>query len=157
MFIVTAGTIEITRTTDGIEQLVVTFGPGMFSGEGAMLTGRPVVVRIRAGEPGEVIELDRDALLSLIQTDSELSEILLRAFILGWAVGSVDLGHCPSSRQRKVSKVNWAPAPSPLPGPARVAGLFTTAGRGCATVSGGGRARPAEAGPGPVADGSGGH
>ena len=82
MFIVTAGTVEITRTTDGIEQLVVTFGPGMFSGEGAMLTGRPVVVRIRAGEPGEVIELDRDALLSLIQTDSELSEILMRAFIL---------------------------------------------------------------------------
>jgi len=82
MFLVTAGTIEVIRTTDGIEQLVVTFGPGMFSGEGAMLTGRPVVVRIRAGEPGEVIELDRDALLSLIQTDSELSEILMRAFIL---------------------------------------------------------------------------
>ena len=49
MFLVTAGTIEIIRTTDGIEQLVVTFGPGMFWGEGAMLTGRPVVVRIRAG------------------------------------------------------------------------------------------------------------
>ena len=82
MFVVTEGTIEIIRTTDGIEQLVVVFGPGMFSGEGAMLTGRPVVVRIRGGEPGEVIELDRDALLSLIQTDSELSEILMRAFIL---------------------------------------------------------------------------
>jgi thioredoxin reductase (NADPH) len=82
MFVVISGTIEITRTTDGIEQLVVTFGPGMFSGEGAMLTGRPVVVRIRAGESGEVIGLDRDALLSVIQTDSELSEILMRAFIL---------------------------------------------------------------------------
>src|SRR5205814_9259643 len=82
MFVVTSGTIEIIRSTDGIEQLVVTFGPGMFTGEGAMLTGRPVFARIRAGEPGEIIELDRDALLSIIQTDAELSEILMRAFVL---------------------------------------------------------------------------
>jgi hypothetical protein len=32
------------------------------------------------GEAGEVIEIDRDALLGLIQTDAELSEIL-RAFV----------------------------------------------------------------------------
>jgi thioredoxin reductase (NADPH) len=54
----------------------------MFSGEAALLTGRPIVVQIRATEPGEVIELTRDELLTLIQTDSELSEILMRAFIL---------------------------------------------------------------------------
>src|SRR5438874_8755718 len=53
MFVIKSGTIEIIRATDGIEQLVVTFGPGMFSGEAAMLTGRPVFARIRAGEPGE--------------------------------------------------------------------------------------------------------
>ncbi len=82
MFVVITGSIEILRMLDGMEQLVVTFGPGMFSGEGAMLTGRPVVVQIRAAEPGEVIELDRATLLSLIQTDSELSEILMRAFLL---------------------------------------------------------------------------
>ena len=33
-------------------------------------------------EPGEVIELDREQLLALVQTDAELSEILMRAFIL---------------------------------------------------------------------------
>jgi thioredoxin reductase (NADPH) len=82
MFVVVSGSIEIVRTTDGVEQLVVTFGPGMFTGEGAMLTGRRVVVQVRAGEPGDVIELDREALLSLIQTDGELSEILMRAFLL---------------------------------------------------------------------------
>ena len=37
---------------------------------------------IRASEPGEVIEVDRDKLLALVQTDAELSEILMRAFIL---------------------------------------------------------------------------
>ena len=47
-----------------------------------MLTGRPVFVRIQAGEPGEVIEVDRDVLLALIQTDPELSEIFMRAFVL---------------------------------------------------------------------------
>ena len=82
MFVVTEGTVEIIRATDGVEQLVVTFGPGMFTGEGAMLTGRPVLVRIQAGEPGEVVEVDRDVLLALVQTDGELSEILMRAFLL---------------------------------------------------------------------------
>jgi len=33
---------------------------------------------MRAGEAGEVIELDREQLLMLVQIDSELSEILMR-------------------------------------------------------------------------------
>src|SRR5258706_3273476 len=37
---------------------------------------------MRAAEAGEVIELERQQLLALVQTDSELSEILMRAFIL---------------------------------------------------------------------------
>ena len=47
-----------------------------------MLSGRRTLVRARASTSGEVIQLDRDHLLALVQTDSELSEILLRAFIL---------------------------------------------------------------------------
>ena len=47
-----------------------------------MLSGRRSLVRARASEAGEVIELDRDHLLALVQTDSELSEIIMRAFIL---------------------------------------------------------------------------
>ena len=39
-------------------------------------------VQIRAAEAGEVIEVDRNHLLALVQTDSELSDILMRAFIL---------------------------------------------------------------------------
>jgi thioredoxin reductase (NADPH) len=82
MYVVLDGTIEIIRATDGVEQLVVSFRRGMFTGEGAMLTGRPVFVRIQVGEPGEVIEVDRDVLLALIQTDPELSAIFMRAFLL---------------------------------------------------------------------------
>jgi thioredoxin reductase (NADPH) len=39
-------------------------------------------VRIRAGEAGELIEIERESLRGLVQTDSELSDIFLRAFIL---------------------------------------------------------------------------
>ena len=38
--------------------------------------------RLRATESGELIEFERDQLLALIQTDAELSEILMRAFML---------------------------------------------------------------------------
>ena len=47
-----------------------------------MLSNRPALVRARASEPGEVIELDREHFLALVQTDSQLSEIIMRAFIL---------------------------------------------------------------------------
>ena len=64
------------------ETLIAVHGPGQFTGEVNMLSGRPALVRSRASEPGEVIELDREHLLALVQTDSELSEIIMRAFIL---------------------------------------------------------------------------
>ena len=37
---------------------------------------------MRATKPGKVIELDRQHMLALVQTDAELGEILMRAFIL---------------------------------------------------------------------------
>ena len=47
-----------------------------------MITGRRALSRLRVSEPGEVLELDREQVLALVQTDAELSEILMRAFIL---------------------------------------------------------------------------
>ena len=47
-----------------------------------MLTGRRTLVRSRAAEDSEVIELTRDQLLSFVQTDPQLGEIFMRAFIL---------------------------------------------------------------------------
>src|SRR5918997_1555692 len=51
-------------------------------GEVNNLSGRPAVVRMRATKAGELIELDRQHMLALVQTDAELGEILMRAFIL---------------------------------------------------------------------------
>jgi thioredoxin reductase (NADPH) len=61
---------------------VAVFQPGMFTGEATMLSGRRGLGQIRASDSGEVIEVDREHLLALVLTDSELSDILMRAFIL---------------------------------------------------------------------------
>jgi thioredoxin reductase (NADPH) len=81
-FVVLSGEIRVLRPTAGAEALIVTQGAAQFTGEGTMLTGRRSLTRIRATEDGEVIELDREQLVSLIQTDAELSSIFMRAFVL---------------------------------------------------------------------------
>jgi len=81
-FVVTAGAVEAVRSGSAGEDVIVNHKPGQFSGELNLLTGRRGLVTIRATEPGEVIEVERDNLLALVQTDAELSEIFMRAFIL---------------------------------------------------------------------------
>jgi thioredoxin reductase (NADPH) len=81
-FVVVSGEVEIVRPSGSVETLITVHGPGQFTGEVNMLSGRPAVVRMRATRPGELIELDRQHMLSLLQTDAELGEILMRAFIL---------------------------------------------------------------------------
>lgn len=81
-FVVISGQIEIVQPTARTAEPVAVFQPGMFTGEATMLSGRRGLAHIRAVEPGEAIEVDREQLLSLVQTDSELSDIFMRAFIL---------------------------------------------------------------------------
>jgi thioredoxin reductase (NADPH) len=81
-FVVVSGEVEIVRPSGSVETLVTVHGAGQFTGEVNMLSGRPAVVRVRATKQGELIELDRQHMLSLLQTDAELGEILMRAFIL---------------------------------------------------------------------------
>src|SRR6202049_4228531 len=81
-FVVSNGEVQALRPSGETEALFITLGAGQFTGEGTMLTGRRALMRIRAITPGEVIELAREQLLGLIQTDTELSEIFMRAFIL---------------------------------------------------------------------------
>jgi thioredoxin reductase (NADPH) len=81
-FVVMSGRLEILRASGEREDIVATCAPGQFTGELNLLSGRRALVRIRAVEAGDVIEIDHEHLLSLVQTDNELSEILMRAFIL---------------------------------------------------------------------------
>jgi len=82
VFIVTEGRLEIVRPAGRSQDFVKELGPGQFTGEVGTLAGRPAFVRIRAVVPSEVTEIDREHLLSIVQTDSELSDILMRAFVL---------------------------------------------------------------------------
>ena len=81
-FVVVSGAVEAVRVRGSVETLIVEHHAGQVTGEGNMLSGRSAIGRLRVTQPGEVIELDRAQLLALIQTDAELSEILMRAFIL---------------------------------------------------------------------------
>jgi thioredoxin reductase (NADPH) len=81
-FVVTRGQVEVVRSSGTTETLVAIHGPGQFTGEVNMLSGRPALLRVRVRESGEVIELDRERLLALVQTDSQLGEIIMRAFIV---------------------------------------------------------------------------
>jgi thioredoxin reductase (NADPH) len=80
-FVVKSGTIEIIRPSSLGDTLVTVHGPGRFTGEGNLLLGRRSLTRARAGEPGDALQLTRDQLLALVQTDTEIGEVVMRAFI----------------------------------------------------------------------------
>src|SRR5258708_4975848 len=81
-FVIKTGQVEVVQPSGSTEKPVALFLPGQFTGEISILSGRRILVRVRAKEAGEVIEIDRERLLGLVQSDSELSEIFMRAFIL---------------------------------------------------------------------------
>src|SRR5579872_2463772 len=81
-FVVKSGQIEVVRPSGTSETLVAVHGPGQFNGEVNMISGRRSLVRARVSEAGEVIEMDHGQMLSFVQLDNELGEIIMRAFIL---------------------------------------------------------------------------
>jgi thioredoxin reductase (NADPH) len=82
-FVLLSGGLQIVQPIPtGGERIVATHGPGHFTGEMTMITGQRCLVIGRVTEPGEFLELSADALRSLVARDAELSEILMRAFIL---------------------------------------------------------------------------
>ena len=64
------------------DRIVTVHRPGGFSGDVDLIADRPAVVRARARSAGRMLELPAERLRSLVQTDAELSQIFLRAFVL---------------------------------------------------------------------------
>ena len=81
-YVVLKGELEVMGLEEGVEHLIATHGPGSFTGEVNMLSGRRSLVRGRVKTDAEFVEMDRAALQKVVQTDSELSDIFMRAFIL---------------------------------------------------------------------------
>jgi thioredoxin reductase (NADPH) len=82
MYVVLSGSIEVVQPTLVGETLIVVHTPGSFTGDVGTLRGISTVVRMRVRESGEVLAIDEAHLRTVVQNDSELSELFMRAFIL---------------------------------------------------------------------------
>ncbi len=82
VYVVLSGSLAVVRPVIGGEEPIVVHGPGEFTGEATTLSGRRSLVRGRVREAGEVLYLDVPRFRRLVQGDSELSEVFMRAFIL---------------------------------------------------------------------------
>ena len=90
-FVVLHGQVEIVHPRGAIEEPIIVHTEGQFTGEVTLLTGGRALVRARAKTEARVLRLEHDALQTVVQTEPELSEIFMRAFILR-RVGLI-LGH----------------------------------------------------------------
>jgi len=92
LLVVLAGKLEVFIPGVIGEQLLTELLPGDFTGELSTLRGLAGFSRVRVAEAGEVLAIGEDKLRELVQTDAELSEILMRAFILR-RMGIIATGH----------------------------------------------------------------
>src|SRR5258706_2524885 len=80
-FVVKSGQVQIVRPSLQGDTVVVVHGPGRFTGEANLFLGRRSLTRAEGVEPGEVVELSHEGVRHLVQTEPEISEILMRAVI----------------------------------------------------------------------------
>ena len=81
-YVVLRGSLEAIKPALDHDEFIVRHRVGEFTGETNMLSGRRTLVQCHASQDGEVLELHRDVLKTLVLTDSELSDLFMRAFIL---------------------------------------------------------------------------
>jgi thioredoxin reductase (NADPH) len=82
VYVVLSGTLQAILPRPEGETPVHVLQPGEFTGELSTVTGAPGFARVRVGQPGSVLVMEGSQVAALIQTDAELSEIFMRAFIL---------------------------------------------------------------------------
>ncbi len=82
LLVVLSGSIEVVQPGIDGEVLIVVHTTGSFSGEMSTLQSVGSLVRSRVRETGEVLSISDDRLRTIVQTDAELSELFMRAFIL---------------------------------------------------------------------------
>ncbi len=80
-YILISGQVEIMGPAQQGQTLIALHETGEFTGELDMLIGRRSLVRARAVVASEMLEIPLDSLRRIVQTDAELSEIFLRAFL----------------------------------------------------------------------------
>lgn len=81
-YLVLSGALEILHPDGGTARVITIHEAGEFTGEVALLNDRRALVCARAVGDLRVLKVEPARFKALIQTDSELSELILRAFIL---------------------------------------------------------------------------
>jgi thioredoxin reductase (NADPH) len=82
MYVVLSGSIEIVQPGLKGDVSVAVHTAGKFSGDVGTLRGIGAALRTRVREDGEALAIDEPHLRTIVQTDSELSELFMRAYIL---------------------------------------------------------------------------
>jgi thioredoxin reductase (NADPH) len=82
VYVLLSGSLAVVRPGLNGEDPITVHHAGEFTGETNVLAGRRSLVRGRVGDDGEALYLDPAAFRRVIQTDAELSELFMRAFIL---------------------------------------------------------------------------
>jgi thioredoxin reductase (NADPH) len=80
-FVVKAGEIEVVHPSHLGDTVIATVHAHRFTGDISMILDRPALMRLRVSESGEVVQVTRDEMHALIQTDAEISDVLMTAFI----------------------------------------------------------------------------
>jgi thioredoxin reductase (NADPH) len=120
MFVILSGTIEATRASVLGPHVLGRYGAGTFTGEVGTLAGRAAAATTRAVSDCEVIVIDEESLRALVITEAELSETIMRAYILrrvafiqGQHAGLIVIGStasAPTLRLRHFLSRNGQPA-----------------------------------------------
>ncbi|HET6232129.1 MAG TPA: FAD-dependent oxidoreductase [Longimicrobiaceae bacterium] len=81
-YVVLSGRVEILDSSGDEPRRVVVHEPGEFTGDVDVLTGRASLVTACVLEDGEVLELSSDTIHHVVGELPEISEVLLRAFLM---------------------------------------------------------------------------
>jgi thioredoxin reductase (NADPH) len=81
-FVILEGELDIVQPTDKGERTIAVHHPNQFTGEINMISNRRSLVIARMHTDGRLLQIEHDVLRTLIQTEADLSEIIMRAFIL---------------------------------------------------------------------------
>jgi thioredoxin reductase (NADPH) len=108
MFVLLAGHVTVRERHGTVANDLTELGPGQFLAEIGQLTGQPALVDAIAADDVEAILIPTDRLRTLMITEPELGERLMRALILRRALlietgagGPLLIGHAGSAAMRR--------------------------------------------------------
>ena len=78
MFVVLAGQVDILKAQSNKQLKLATLGPGIFVGEGALVSGAPRNATVAANTPVKIAYFDRAAYNKMITADATISATLMK-------------------------------------------------------------------------------